>query len=232
MELKLFAYHLKENYKSSATAPFTSWNQFSKYGDLYKYLSTTIQDFSEKRSMNEQWVWDTWGPLSRVIYDQGLGVNTFAGLAEVVSDQMQSYTIKQGNSFFVERLLKESGAQVHLNSNVVSVTKLESGQYQVQTDSSDTYVFDKIVVAAPLEVVSISFKGFTVPAMAKRSYRHWYVTHVAADKLNPNYFNLPGGVVPDMVRMLLFFFKEEKKEASEIQITRTDIRERDSGTDK
>lgn len=110
-------------------------------------------------------------------------------------------TDSTGNSLLVEKLLAKANAQVHLNTQVTSITRLGNRKsfwdnnaltsstknkyigYSVATvpaqDMANPHavqeeIFDEVVLAAPIEFASIRFLNISLPSIRSRIYYYWY----------------------------------------------------------
>lgn len=180
---------------------FRSIGEFTRYGGLEQWALLSCNELVKKYGIDQDLVWRNWIPISRVIYDQDLKINSFAGMVVLLSAFTTSYTVEGGNSLLVEKLLAKSGADVHLNTQVTRIARVGNGYSVTTVPASDggasaspkeqEQLFDSVVLAAPIEFSSLQFVNITLPPITPRTYSHWFVTHVAAKTINPTYFNLP-----------------------------------------
>ena len=123
-----------------------------------------------------------------------------------LSSLVSAKSAASGNSEIVEAMLNSSSSiSTHLETAVQSISPDKSGGYNVVASHrngslSETH-FDAVVIACPLEFTNISFTGIpSVANITRRPFRSWYVTIVAAERLNPTYFGLDvNASVPDVI---------------------------------
>jgi len=132
-----------------------------------------------------------------VIYDQSLDISAFAGLVSVLPDVTDAYSVEGGNSLLVEMLLKASRANVHFNTKIFGIN-FDGRNFNISSQNNALpALYDKVVIAAPIEYADLQFSGVAIPQFASRSFVHWFVTLVLADGLSPSYFGV--SPVPDIV---------------------------------
>jgi len=192
-----FRINLWENYKARSTLPFKTIEEFTKFGNLEQYSSATTENYLTSHKVAYDFMWGEILPIIRVIYDQNLNISAFAGIVSVLPDVTDAYSVEGGNSLLVEMLLKSSKANVLFNTKISQISF--NGQYYNLSSPNMTFsaVYDKVVIAAPIEFADLQISGVAVPQITYRSFVHWYVTLVLADGLNPFYFGT--SPVPDIV---------------------------------
>lgn len=89
------------------------------------------------------------GQLTRVIYDQGVGINGFAGLVSIVSSD-DTRAAALGNQEIVIQLLRKSHATLHLNSSVHRIESYAGSATDAGRWAIHGQVFDAVVIAMPL----------------------------------------------------------------------------------
>ena len=130
-----------------------------------------------------------------------------------------THSVAEGNSELVKRLFNASRAEVRLSTAVTSVAKQEDGTFLVSwkdggesraereetakrkvdvpaatAPEEDSAIFDYVVVACPFEFLGVEWSGFGAEtAFPKpREFRHWFVTVVRAEGVDPSYFGMDG----------------------------------------
>ena len=130
-----------------------------------------------------------------VIYDQTCNANAFVAMASLAGVQRDSlWSVLGGNFRVAQDCLKESGAQFHA-TRVTCVKKQvnDSGSVMyILTDSStsETSVYDAVILAAPLCNCGITFEGFDCPIYTKASMQpyHQTVATFVKGQINPRFF--------------------------------------------
>lgn len=184
-----FLKDINRNYDEQQQKVFTTLQEFMSWGNMDKYLENSVLSFFEEQGVDSYFIETELVPMTRAIYNQGSEANAFSLLASLDAILSQ-YSIVEGNSVLVERLFEKSGAKVHLNTKVKSVSRNSAkGTYTVETDTiTSTEEFDIVFIAAPLEQTHITFHGIDdMPKTASldRNYYDWYITVLKATA--PNY---------------------------------------------
>ncbi|KAI9847633.1 MAG: hypothetical protein M1837_002207 [Sclerophora amabilis] len=151
----------------------------------------------------------------------GHDLNELNGLAALVAmntaetDSIQS--VIGGNQKLIERLLKLSGAHLHLNTRATKITRSDHGRYRLHVTSADhqdlpdgpsvadAAEYDAIIIATPLQGARLDldlgrFHGATrnVPVYAERHVTHF--TSPLSRRLDPSYFNVSTAhEIPDQI---------------------------------
>jgi prenylcysteine oxidase / farnesylcysteine lyase len=189
-----------------ANVSFDSVDEFLRYGHLNRFTQRSTRRYLHAElGIGERWLSLTVEPLGRVIYDQTLQMQSFAGMVSVLSVAAGAESAAGGNDVLVQRLLEASGATLRLGTRVTSIDSFAPSPsspsgYTVEYGAGKREHFDAVSVAAPLEFADIALPRGT-PALAPRHFEHWYVFVVEARRLRPSYF---GGVdpVPDSMLTL------------------------------
>ena len=201
-----FLHNVKESYTSSAvSAPFRSIAEFLAWGNLSTYTSASIRSFFAARGVKEELIATGLAPLTRAIYNRNCDANTFSLLASLTAE-LSHHSVRGGNYQLVEALFKHAAAEIRVNTTVSHIQfENKTGRFIVTSSSSSSSsstssvvevrvseVFDKVVIAAPLERTNISFSGFTLPpgATLDRGFTDWHVTVLEAHSLAPAQFGL------------------------------------------
>ncbi len=95
-------------------------------------------------------------PATKYIYHQcgNRGMNGFAGYVSLIaSDDEPIYYIKKGNRTLCEILLREARVTLSLKDKVTSIKK-EGDRYSI-TSENGTILYDKVVIATPMEIAKI-----------------------------------------------------------------------------
>ena len=144
--------------------------------------------------------------ITRVSFGQNLatmhGLAALAALNPAPTDSV----INGGNHKLIERLIKLSDVDLHLNSTVAKIQtspvrkyrltiETPSHHHEQSSSSNDEADYDLIIIAAPLQMANIEFEiDIQIAASSPRPYTSRYVTHfTSANPLSPAYFNLTTG---------------------------------------
>jgi hypothetical protein len=190
---------------SDLSAPFRSIAEFLAWGNLSTYTSASIRSFFAERGVKEELIATGLAPLTRAIYNRNCDANTFSLLASLTAE-LSHHSVRGGNYQLVEALFKHAAAEIRVNTTVSHIQfENKTGRFIVTSSSSSSSsstspvvevrvseVFDKVVIAAPLERTNISFSGFTLPpgATLDRGFTDWHVTVLEAHSLAPAQFGL------------------------------------------
>eukprot|EP01130_Rhizamoeba_saxonica_P015148 TRINITY_DN673_c0_g1_i2.p1 TRINITY_DN673_c0_g1~~TRINITY_DN673_c0_g1_i2.p1 ORF type:complete len:333 (-),score=48.51 TRINITY_DN673_c0_g1_i2:33-1031(-) len=196
VEVELFITKLAENYKyHDQNYPWSTIGKFL-YPSLGEYYNSSMKQFIDVKSLPLNFSKTHIIPITRTIYDQELSMNVFSGLTSLVPIVTESFTVKQGNSFLVEKLFKNSSANVNLKTTVTKISKLSNGLYEVSHKVKENY--DAVFMATPYENSNgLVLENMDNPITHKREYKHWYVTIFVAKTLNSTYFKVDP--VPDVI---------------------------------
>lgn len=196
-----FMHHINSNYMIQHNSSFTNLHQFISWGGMDKYTTSSVLSYFEALGVASDFVETELVPMTRAIYNQGSSANVFSLLASLDAILSQ-YSVLEGNSVLVEKLLEHNADHVHLQTPVKTITKTDTGKYVVEGSE-----FDVVFIAAPLEVTNIEFVGFgekKVPL--DRDYYDWYITVLQAEGPNPSQFEPfyeehrgPRGHLPTMI---------------------------------
>lgn len=109
--------------------------------------------------------------------------------------------IEGGNWRIFENMLKESSANLYLNTTVTAISRLNDKSYQIMTDQSHNFNFDEIILAAPFQYTNITIDPAPQHVPDEIPYTKLYTTLFASPyRLDPEAFNLtPGASVPQYV---------------------------------
>jgi len=200
-----FKASLKINYqlRQLLSKTFNTVEEFLAYGGLSAFTSQSSKKFAESWWVGDDLAKSAWEPLTRVIYDQSLSIQAFAGIVALLPAVSDNFSALKGNSYMVEKMYEFSRAKVNLNTRAQTVRLRSDGKYEIDYSSVDgqkrTEVFDDVVLAAPYEVLNLQYESFSPPQIVPRTYRSWDITIVIAKSLNPSYFNVTQDQVPSAV---------------------------------
>ena len=142
-------------------------------------------------------------PTTRAWFGQNLA--TMHGLAALaaINPAATNSVMSGGNHKLIERLIKLSDVDLHLNSTVtkIQISPVRKYRFTVKTPShhhdqspsnNEEADYDTIIIAAPLQMANIEFDiDIHIAASSPRPYTSRHVTHFTSpDPLSPTYFNL------------------------------------------
>lgn len=186
-------YFVRDDFILSGGQPFQSIERYLKPGTLNAFTNTSTQELFNQYNIVTAIQDDAVIPVVRVIYDQEKLAHSFATLVSLTS-LLDAYSVSTGNSKLVEGMFASCNADMHLNSQVKSVTLVDKNKFTIEyldttTGGTFTEQVDRVVIAAPIEFTQIEFKNMTLAAYSPRQFVHWYVTIIVAKSVNPLYFN-------------------------------------------
>jgi prenylcysteine oxidase/farnesylcysteine lyase len=178
------------------TKPWQDIGEWAKHGHIDYFTSSTTREYLHQYGVSHNFTDYHIEPLTRVIYDQGAEANAFAGFAALVSSD-QIRVASHGLQSMVSKLVATSGAVLHLNSPITTITRTANGHSQGNFgitigNNPELEFFDIIVLTAPLEFLDIKFVHLPhIPTVERRQYVGKTSTYVRAKALNHRYFGTP-----------------------------------------
>eukprot|EP01065_Artemidia_motanka_P029434 TRINITY_DN35544_c0_g1_i1.p1 TRINITY_DN35544_c0_g1~~TRINITY_DN35544_c0_g1_i1.p1 ORF type:complete len:475 (+),score=130.01 TRINITY_DN35544_c0_g1_i1:78-1427(+) len=200
---------LTANYKERGNLThgtvFETLGEFAAAGGLNKFTARSMKSLMDELKVSADFQQGFLEPMTRDIYDQSLELNAFAGMVTVLSGATATYSAKGGNDEIPKALAAASGADVQLSSPVEAVELTADGKFTVTAAGKAMPGWDWVVLASPIEsngadgtLKPIQWKGFDMPALKPRPYRHWYDIWTLAKAPSPTAFE-HDGPVPDLV---------------------------------
>ncbi|KAJ3408522.1 hypothetical protein HDU80_005476 [Chytriomyces hyalinus] len=163
-------------------------------------LTKSAQDYFSSHGVSSSFVTELIEPLVRVNYGQNIDINAIAALVCLKAAFAPTDAVVGGNKLIFENMVKESQADVKLDTRVSQVQKLKDGRYEL-TDSvgNSLGVFHDVIVAVPSVKGKEQIKFVnTQRASTPIPYVHLHVTFVLGT-MNPSFFNskapLPAGIL-------------------------------------
>ena len=135
----------------------------------------------------------------------GQNLATMHGLAALaaINPAPADSVINGGNHKLIERLIKLSDVDLHLNSTVTKIqtspvrkyrltVEIPSHHHDQSSSSTEEANYDLIIIAAPLQMANIEFDiNIQTATSSPRPYASRHVTHfTSSNPLSPVYFNL------------------------------------------
>ena len=179
------------------TFPFDSLSSAAKSLGLTEATSKTGQAFLERNGISMAFSSDIVQASTRVNYAQDL--QQLHGLETMVCMATSGAMAVQGGNFQIfEGMLASAGAEVKLNTTVVSIAQNNKGSYMVQSAASGFQkgpdqlreeAFDAVVIAAPFGFSNISISPSSIRTPEPVSYVQLFVTlFTSSHQLNPDFF--------------------------------------------
>ncbi|RDB28429.1 Farnesylcysteine lyase [Hypsizygus marmoreus] len=165
-------------------------------------VSNTTADFFTQRGVSKKFTYEVIEAATRVNYGQNVdAIQALEGACSLATTGARG--IEGGNYQLFERFLNHSGANVHLNTKVVSVTEASSSSHHwaVKT-SAGTVEYKAVILAAPFHSTGIEISPSLAAQIPKQQYVHLHVTLLATTSPTPDpaYFGLPAGAkLPNMM---------------------------------
>ncbi|KAJ3231657.1 hypothetical protein HDU81_003596 [Chytriomyces hyalinus] len=163
-------------------------------------LSKSARDYFLSHGVSSSFVSELIEPLVRVNYGQNIDINAIAALVCLKAAFAPTDAVVGGNKLIFENMVKESQADVKLNTRVSQVQKLKDGRYEL-TDSAGTSLglFHDVIVAVPSVKGKEQIKFVNTQRVpAAIPYIHLHVTFVLGT-INPSFFKskapLPAGIL-------------------------------------
>ncbi|KAJ3266579.1 hypothetical protein HDU77_000130 [Chytriomyces hyalinus] len=166
-------------------------------------LTKSAQDYFLSHGVSSSFVTELIEPLVRVNYGQNIDINAIAALVCLKAAFAPTDAVVGGNKLIFENMVKESQADVKLDTRVSQVQKLKDGRYELADSVGNSLgVFHDVIVAVPSVKDSkgkeqIKFVN-TQRAPTPIPYVHLHVTFVLGT-MNPSFFKskapLPAGIL-------------------------------------
>ncbi|KAI5202888.1 putative prenylcysteine lyase [Aureobasidium subglaciale] len=143
--------------------PYFPWKSLSQVAydlGLTDATAFTGEQFLEKNGIGKQFAQDIIQASTRVNYAQNLPlIHGLESMVCMATDGAQA--IEGGNWQIFSHMLAAADANVHLNTAVVKVTKLNESAYMVSSKGtsidSEQQIFDEVVLAGPYQYSKIDF---------------------------------------------------------------------------
>ncbi|KAI8976748.1 Prenylcysteine lyase-domain-containing protein [Pilobolus umbonatus] len=189
-------YNMKEGYSNMA--------DIVRELGIEELLNTTAIDYLNKMGIFDKFSYEVLQSATRGNYCQDL--NIVHALATMVSMEADNgvWSIEGGNYRIFEEYGKRSGADIRLNTKVISVANIVEidtfgksvNRYAVQTSDGSTQVYDEVILAAP-----INYSGIRFPFPTQQHHREYHVVYVTlvTGHTNADYFNTAIQDLPEFI---------------------------------
>ncbi|BBN11687.1 prenylcysteine oxidase / farnesylcysteine lyase [Marchantia polymorpha subsp. ruderalis] len=163
---------------------FETAESMLKFIGLYEPTQHTLEEDLVAKGLSRLLIDELITVIMRINYGQNVSISGLAGSVSLAGSGDDLWAVEGGNFQVPAGLIKISNASLYLNQEVVSVEYVE-GTYKLGLASNERKDCDAVVIATPLDEVSISFTPkLKLPA---RSMQHTITTFVRG-LINPIYF--------------------------------------------
>lgn len=180
---------------------------------LYELTQRDGYSFLRENRIGDPFMLEMSDGISRGNYGQAGHMNALATLVSLIGGGFgggHGYVVREGVARVCEGLLARANARVLTEVPVAAVARRlsetsfagdGSEKYVIVAEDGREFVFDSVIIAAPLEQARLQFSGVGLPhaARAQRAYQTTHVTFVRG-RLNTEYFGLgPDDTAPTQV---------------------------------
>ncbi|KIJ68794.1 hypothetical protein HYDPIDRAFT_107052 [Hydnomerulius pinastri MD-312] len=180
------------------------WDDIADLAAKFEWTDLTNRTTIEHLTANgisEQFSRELVEAATRVNYGQDVDkIHTLEGLCSMAATGASG--VATGNFRIFENFLENSGAQVHLNTEVKEIKRVPDSSLWTVSTSSGTQVYKGVILAAPFHQSSISIPSDLAEQIPPQPYVHLHVTLLTtrSDYAKPEYFGLaPGSPVPQSI---------------------------------
>ena len=180
----------------SAATFFPSPIQLLRDLRLSDVADRSTYDFLSEHQVKAEFIREVVASVCRGIYNQDAHINGFAGVVSLVSTGMLGgtmFSIANGNVQLCERLLRLSGAELHMKSNVRELRSSLEGRNRTVTvvdDAGHRTCFDAVILAAPWKASMISLRQDGALQQCKEQQSITTYVVCVAGRLAPRYFGV------------------------------------------
>ncbi len=146
--------------------PFTSLDEETKRLGLKAALEDNAETYLKREVVTE---YEGWRYIREIIQANGRAryaqnLEDLHGLASIISMSSEgTQSVEGGNWRLLDRLIRISEAELHLNTAVTQIARIQDGSYKVSYDSAshksgkthDSAIFDNVILAAPFHHTAI-----------------------------------------------------------------------------
>ncbi|KAG9223147.1 hypothetical protein PLEOSDRAFT_1111305 [Pleurotus ostreatus PC15] len=164
-------------------------------------VAQTASEYLQSKGITRKYAHEFVEATTRVNYGQNADfIHMLGGAVGLAATG--AVGIKGGNFLVFEQFLKRSGANVHLNTTVLSITHHDSSHDWTVETTSGTKRYRGVILAAPYHSSKIQLPSTLASQIKPQPYVHLHVTLLTTNSstFNPTYFNLPlSSKVPGMM---------------------------------
>lgn len=175
--------------------PWASLSEAVERVGLLEATGVTGEQYLEQNGIGEAFAKEVVQASTRVNYASNLAY--IHGLETMVCMATGGATsIAGGNWNIFAHMLAASGASLHLNTTVTTITRTAShaGPFTLTTAANTTAIYDDVILAAPLQFANLTIHPTPRHAPAPIPYTNLHATLFASPhRLDPAAFALPPG---------------------------------------
>ncbi len=173
----------------------------SKLG-LAELLSLDGRSHLAHNGISGRFVDEYASPVGRIMYGQDVSMHGFATSIALAGAGLAGslFSVGGGNALVCVRLLEMAGVEVKLRTAVRAVQRTDG--YVVETTAGDRQPHDAVILAAPLELANIEFRGIDLPTSALRE-RPFQTTHATFVLGRPDAAFFGAGCLDDLPETIL-----------------------------
>jgi monoamine oxidase len=210
-------------YSQELKAP-TEIEELLESSGLKKWYTKSFDELLTERGVHNSFIDEIVTPITRIIYSQNANMGGFAGISSLIGVYgAPIYNFTEGNCSFPAHLTEASHAVVNQGRRVSKIEKTAQGFYKVIAENEET-VFDGVIIAAPLDLAGIEFKGVSNYDLVPQRYQTLY-TKAMKGVFNTSYFGLSESTEPPAIVLTtknvapITLFNIQKIENSESLVT-------------
>ncbi|KAK1280470.1 Farnesylcysteine lyase [Acorus gramineus] len=175
---------------------FESVEEMLRWSGLHGLTQRALREELVEAGLSERLISELVTVITRINYGQSVSISGLAGAVSLAGSGSGFWSVKEGNWQIAAGLIKHSNATLHLQEEIISVSRVED-HYELTSAEGNHYHCDVAVVATPLDELNISFiPPISIPP---RKLQHTYTTFVHG-LINPAYFGFTlASEVPDLV---------------------------------
>ncbi|KZP00717.1 FAD/NAD(P)-binding domain-containing protein [Calocera viscosa TUFC12733] len=185
---------------TSTYLPFASVDALSSQLGFSEYTQSEAKAFLAKKGIRGLFPEELVDGATRVNYAQSIDeIHALGALVSMAANGANS--VQGGNWQVFERMLRESGAKVRLNTTVAEIAP-KGDAWQVTTSTGTKAVYDHVVLSAPLHLSPYTLPANLSAPVPAHPYVHLHVTLLVTSTpgARPEFFGLPPNAsLPDMI---------------------------------
>ncbi|KIJ35920.1 hypothetical protein M422DRAFT_232724 [Sphaerobolus stellatus SS14] len=186
--------HYLELYNTT-TPDWKDVARISAFLNLTRLTSQTTEAYLRSQGVGEKYIVEMVEGDTRANYAQN--TDKIHALEGLVSEAVTGASSVAGGNFQIfHQFVQRSGARVHLNTEVKSLTKL-SKQWLLTTSNGTPYLFDSVILAAPFHLSNITTPHAFHTPIPPQPYIHLHVTLLTTSSTpKSSYFHLKNTSAP------------------------------------
>ncbi len=161
---------------------------------LDRWYSKSFIEILMENGVSQRFVDEILTPITRAIYSQDACLGGLAGLSSLIGVYSgATFSLEEGNSSLPAHLARVSNARIKLDHKVEAIEKTSSASFRLHI-GEDTFDFDKVIIATPLELANIKLDSSYVKSWEPQPFQAVYKI-VMKGVINPDYFGLKESAV-------------------------------------